>query len=57
MSTYRVFKYTNRWSTSDLTGKVEDLLPQMEKEGWTIVSVSFGVDLWWCPTAFVTVKK
>tara|TARA_B100000809_G_scaffold140254_1_gene137802 strand:+ start:1041 stop:1187 length:147 start_codon:yes stop_codon:yes gene_type:complete len=45
------------WSTSSLTNKVEKILSEKEKEGWEIVSVAFGTNLWYVPTAFITIKK
>lgn len=57
MKTYRVIKFTAMWSTSSLTTQVEQLLNRKTREGYEIVSVSFGVNMWWKPTAFITVSK
>lgn len=45
------------WSTTSLTKKVEEILPIKEEEGWSIVSVAFGTNIWYMPTAFITLKK
>ena len=37
--------------------KVEKMLAEKESEGWEVVSVAFGLNLWWMPTAFVTLRK
>ena len=45
------------WSTKGLKNDVERLLNEKTTEGYEVVSVAFGVNLWWMPTAFVTVFK
>ena len=45
------------WSTSSLTEKVEDCLNEVTMEGWEVVTVSFGMNIWMTPTAFITVRK
>ncbi len=57
MNTYKILKFSTMWSTSSLTNKVEKILSEKEKEGWEIVSVAFGTNLWYVPTAFITIKK
>jgi len=57
MNTYEILKFWTMWSTTSLTERVERTLTEKEKEGWTVVSVAFGMNLWWMPTAFVTLKK
>ena len=54
---YRIFHYSTSWSTDRLTQKVEEKLGELEAAGWEIVSVSFGTNLWYQPTAFVTVRQ
>ena len=57
MNTYRVVKLSTAWSTSRLTEDVEALLEDEERAGWSVVSVAFGVNLWWMPTAFITLRR
>jgi len=57
MKTYRIIKLSTWWSTSSLTAEVEKLLNEKERDGYEIVTVAFGVNMWWMPTAFVTVRK
>lgn len=45
------------WSTSKLTRDVENELKKLTNEGHEIVSVSFGFNIWWIPTAFITTCK
>jgi len=45
------------WSITSLTEKVEKILSEKEKEGWTIFSVAFGTNIWYMPTAFITLKR
>ena len=57
MNTYKILKFSTMWSITSLTEKVEKILPEKEKEGWTIFSVAFGTNVWYMPTAFITLKK
>jgi len=45
------------WSTSLLTKKVEQILNRKTMEGYEIVTVAFGVNIWWTPTAYITICK
>lgn len=45
------------WSTKGLKNDVERLLKEKTTEEYEVVSVAFGVNLWWMPKAFVTVCK
>lgn len=54
---HRIFQYSTSWSTDRLTRRVEEKLDELEAAGWEIVSVSFGTNLWYQPTAFVTVRQ
>jgi len=44
------------WSTDNLTNDVEKILKEKTDEGYEIISVAFGINLWWMPTAFITLK-
>jgi hypothetical protein len=57
MKQFRVFKISNTWSTSRLIKDVENELKQITNEGYEIISVSFGVNMWWIPTAFITTSR
>jgi hypothetical protein len=57
MKQFRVIKKINYWSTDKLCREVEELLKQLTDDGYEVISVSFGLNLWWCPTAFITVVK
>jgi hypothetical protein len=54
---FKVMKFSTMWSTSGLTEKVEKELYQKSDEGWDIISVAFGVNLWWMPTAFISLSR
>jgi len=45
------------WSTSSLTAEVEKVLNEKTSDGYEIVTVSFGINMWWMPTAFITICK
>lgn len=57
MKIFRVYKKSSFCSTSSLIKKVEPVLNEMEKEGWDVVSVSFGYNGWRLPTAYITVSR
>ena len=57
MKVYRIFKLSSMWSTTTLIREVEELLNEKITDGYEIVTVSFGVNRWWMPTAYVTICK
>ena len=57
MKQFRVFKISNMWSTARLIKDVENELKQITNEGYEIISVSFGVNSWGIPTAFITTSR
>ena len=57
MKQFRVFKISNTWSTEKLIKDVENELKQITNEGYEIISVSFVVNFWWLPTAFITTSR
>ena len=57
MKQFRVFKISNMWSTSRLTRDVEIQLKKLTDQGYEIISVSFGFNIWLVPTAFITTSK
>ncbi len=57
MKQYTIVTESSMWSTKQLIAKVEKLLNEKNQEGYQIVSVSFGLNIWWIPTAFITICK
>jgi hypothetical protein len=57
MKNYTIIKLSTMWSTATLTEKVEQILNEKVLDGYEIVTVSFGVNLWWMPTAYITICK
>jgi hypothetical protein len=57
MKQYTIVKESSMWSTKQLIAKVEKILNEKNQEGYQIVSVSFGLNIWWIPTAFITICK
>jgi len=57
MKQFRVFNISNSWSTEKLIKDVENELKQITNEGYEIISVSFGFNNWWIPTAFITTSR
>lgn len=57
MKNYTILKLSTMWSTENLKSNVQELLNQKSREGYEVVTVAFGINLWWMPTAFVTLYK
>jgi hypothetical protein len=57
MKQFRVFKISNMWSTARLTKDVENEPKRLTNEGYEIISVSFGVNMWRIPTTFITTSR
>ncbi len=54
---YTIIKESTMWSTDSLKKKVEEILNEKTKDGYEVVTVSFGLNMWWMPTAFITLRK
>ena len=57
MKKYEIIKISEMWSTNALKNKVETLINKKSNEGYEIVTVSFGVNFWRKPTAYITICK
>jgi len=57
MKDYSIIKLSTMWSSETLRADTERLINEKVTEGYEIVSVAFGVNIWWMPTSFVTVRK
>jgi hypothetical protein len=57
MKKYTITKMSTMWSTNNLKTRVERFLDDASANNYKIVSVSFGVNLWWMPTAYITLEK
>ena len=57
MKTYSVISESSMWSTTELKRKVEIILNEKTRDGYEVVSVAFGVNIWWIPTAYITLSK
>jgi hypothetical protein len=55
--TYSIIKVSSMWSTDSLKHKVEQILNEKNKDGYEDVTVAFGLNMWWLPTAFITLRK
>jgi len=54
MKSYKIESVSNCWSTQRLKTRVENLLKERTSQGWELVSISFGMNIWWIPAAYVT---
>lgn len=57
MKKYEIIKISEMWSTNTLRRNVEILINKKSNDGYEIITVAFGVNLWWMPTAFITICK
>jgi hypothetical protein len=57
MKKYNIIKISTMWSTSTLISDIEKILNKKTKEGFEIVRVSFGINLWYMPTAYITLSQ
>ena len=57
MMTYSIIKESTMWSTDSLKQNVEKILNEKTKDGYEVVTVAFGLNMWWMPTAFITLRK
>ncbi|QWX82969.1 hypothetical protein H0I23_10900 [Cellulophaga sp. HaHaR_3_176] len=57
MRKYTIIKRSNCWSSETLRLEVEQFINEKNAEGYEIVTVSFGTNLWYVPTAYVTLCK
>ena len=54
---YSIISLSTMWSTNNLKKRTEKLLNEKSTEGYQVISVAFGMNLWWMPTVFVTLYK
>lgn len=57
MKTYTIISESTMWSINSLKQKVGKLLNEKTKDGYEVVTVAFGLNIWWMPTAFITLCK
>lgn len=54
---YRVIQTSNMWSTEKLRRKAEEIINRETENGWNLISVSLGFNIWYIPTVFITIGK
>jgi hypothetical protein len=57
MKEYRIIKLSTMWSSETLRTDTEKLINEKTKDGYEIVTVAFGVNMWWMPTSYITIRK
>ena len=57
MKVYTIIKHTSMRSTNKFVQQVEQLLNEKANEGYEIITVSFGLNMWAVPTAYITLAK
>jgi hypothetical protein len=55
--TYSIIQVSTFWTSDSLIEKVEETLNKKAKEGYEVVSVSFGYNSWLMHTAYITLRK
>ncbi|MBD0834029.1 hypothetical protein [Aestuariibaculum suncheonense] len=57
MKEHRIIKLSTMWSTETLRADTERLVNEKVRDGYEIITVAFGVNMWWMPTSYITIKK
>lgn len=57
MKTYSIISESSMWSTKKLKKRVEIILNEKTREGYEVISVAFGLNVLWIPTAYITLYK
>jgi len=57
MKTYSIITESTMWSTKLLKERVEKILNEKANEGYEVVTVAFGLNIWWIATAYITLRK
>ena len=57
MKNYTIITVSNMWSSNKLRREAESLINEKSKDGYEIVTVSFGFNVWLVPTAYITICK
>ena len=57
MKNYSIVTVNSWWSTKKLIIRAEQLIQEKVNEGFEINSVSIGFDVWYIPTAYITICK
>jgi hypothetical protein len=57
MKNYSIVTVNSWWSTKKLIIRAEQLIQEKVNEGFEIKSVSIGFDVWYIPTAYITICK
>ena len=53
----KIFITSNWWSILKLRKETETIIAKKQEEGWELINVSFGTDVWYKPTSFIVMKK
>lgn len=56
MEIFKIVTVSDMWSTEKLTRKVEGKLTEIADQGWEVKFISFGYNIWFVPTAFITLS-
>jgi hypothetical protein len=57
MKNYSIVTVNSWWSTKKLIIRAEQPIQEKVNEGFEIKSVSIGFDVWYIPTAYITICK
>lgn len=57
MKKFEIIRVSDWWSTNSLIEKAENVANQKSREGYGIVSISFGFSVWMKVSAYITITK
>jgi hypothetical protein len=57
MKNFEIIRVSDWWSTNSLMEKAKNVANQKSREGYTIVSISFGISVGMIASAYITITK
>lgn len=57
MKKFEIIRVSDWFSTKSLMRKAENVANQKGQEGYEIVNISFGFNIWLVPSAYITITK
>lgn len=57
MKKFEIIRVSDWFSTKSLMRKAENVANQKGQEGYGIVNISFGFNIWLVPSAYITITK
>lgn len=53
----KIFIVSDWWSIAKLRKETETIIAKKQEEGWELINVSLGMNVWLKPTSFIVMNK